>query len=68
MARIACPIEDCDGDVIVEESQDSQGVDGWAQSYTYVEIIEITCGHELSDEQEQKIISDYVPDYSWLEQ
>ena len=67
MSRVACPIEDCDGDVVIEEQQDSHGEDCWALSYTDLEITEITCGHDLSDEQEQKIINDFTPDYSWLE-
>lgn len=62
-----CPKQDCDGEVIIEEYYDSQGDGAWAQSYTYLETIEITCGHELTEKEESELLRDYEPDYSYLE-
>lgn len=62
-----CPIIDCDGEFTITESLDSQGVDGWAQSVSLLEITNQTCQHELTGQQEQQMFNDYEPDYSWME-
>ncbi len=74
MIRIPCPTIYCDGSAEYTEQQDSQGVDGWAQSYTYWEPSGSDCDHEYNEEQTRWLdaqldiaAANYVPDYSWMD-
>lgn len=74
MIKLPCPTIYCDGEVEYVEQHDSQGVDGWAMSFTYWEMENTTCDHEYNIEQGELLdkllderLKDYVPDYSWGE-
>ena len=74
MISIPCPEMYCGEPVEFEPHQDSQGVDGWATTFTFWEMFGSGCGHQFNEVQHAWLdaqldiaIADYEPDYSRME-